>query len=48
MRDKQMLDAALAYEKQVADFETSERAAQKAEVVELQKFHMKTQADKSA
>ena len=48
MRDKQMLDAALAYEKQVADFEQSEREAAKKEVIELQKFHMKTQADRSA
>ena len=43
-----MLDAALAHQKQIEDFEQSERLAQKAEVVELQKFHMKTQADKSA
>lgn len=42
MRDKHMLDAALAREKAVADFELGEKNALKKEVIELQKFHMKT------
>lgn len=47
-RDKELLDAALAREKALADIEEQEKLKRRQEVIELQKYYRQTESDKAA
>lgn len=48
MRDKELLEQALAREKALQDIEEKERAERRAEVIALQKYYKQTESDKAA
>lgn len=47
-RDKELLDAAIAREKALADIEEAERKKRRQEVIDLQAYYKQTQGDKNA
>ena len=47
-RDKELLNAALAREKALADIEEAERLKRRSEVIALQKYYKQSQSDKEA
>lgn len=47
-RDKELLDAALAREKALADIEEAEKQKRRQEVIELQKYYRQSESDKQA
>ena len=47
-RDRELLEAALAKEKALADIEEQERIKRRQEVIELQAYYKKFEADKGA